>query len=508
MIQTEGRLPTTSFRSTYMNQGRVLDIHPNPKQYEAWKALQDPKIKEIHYGGAAGGGKSWLGCESRLVRALAYPGYKSLIGRNELTRLLASTFVTFQKVCQHHGLKQGEDWVYNGQYHYISFPNGSRIDLLDLAYKPSDPMYERLGSMEFTDGGFIDEAGEVPFMAIDILQSRAGRHKNKEFGLEPDSLYTYNPNKGWVYRVYKQFQGGTLPEDIVFIQALYQDNPYTADVYGRQLARIKDPAMRARLMLGSFDYDSDPASLINDEAANDIFTNTVPDGEKALTGDIARHGVDKTVFYLWKGMTIYGVRIYAKQDIAVTAQKASEICAAEHIPYSRAVYDEDGVGGGVVDLNKGCRGFIGNSSALLNPTTKEPENYANLKSQCSYKLAEVINSHGLAVKIEPGQFISEVPGITFEVWRDMFLEELAHIKSKDIDKDRKLRVQAKEDVKDAIQRSPDFSDTAMMRMMLEYPQKNAPATIHVHKPAVAGFARSNVRRSYAPSRRYGSNARG
>lgn len=445
----------------------TLEINPTPKQYLAWQALQNPDIAEIHFGGGAGGGKSWLGCESRLVRAISYPGYKSFIGRNQLTRLMASSFVTFGKVCKFHKIDP-DSWKLNGKYNYIEFTNGSRIDLLDLSYQPSDPMYERLGSLEYTDGGWVDEAGEVPFMAIDILKSRGGRHLNKEFNLNPDSLYTYNPNKGWVYRVYKQMKDGSLPKDVVFIQSLFNDNPYTAEIYGKQLDRITDPAMKARLKLGSFEYDNDPASLIEYDAILDLFTNTVPEGEKAMTNDVARHGVDKTVIYLWKGWKLYGVRIYAKQDTAVTSLKVRTLAIEERIAYSRIVVDEDGIGGAVVDNNKGVKGFVANSIALDNPKTHQPENYVNLKAQCSYKFAEMINSHQMAIAIEPNQFISEVPGLTYEVWKEQLTEEIEQIKSKDMDKDTKLKIVSKDEIKEVLGHSPDFSDTAMMRSLLEY----------------------------------------
>lgn len=460
-------------------QPQTLDIRPTAKQYLAWQALQDPAIAEIHFGGAAGGGKSWLGAESRLVRALSYPGYKSCIGRNELTRLKASSLLTFIKACNFHGIDH-DQYKINNQYNFIEFNNGSRIDLLDLSFKPSDPMYERLGSLEYTDGGWVDEAGEVPFMAIDILQSRGGRHMNKEFGINPDSLYTYNPNKGWVYRVYKQAKEGLLPKDIVFIQSLYSDNPYTADIYGKQLDRIKDVAMRARLKMGSFEYDNDPSALLDYEAILDLFTNTVPDGERALTIDVARHGVDKTVMYLWRGLQLYGVRIYARQDTAVSSQKVRDLALKELIPYSRIVADEDGIGGAVVDNCKGIKGFIANSGQLNNPITHLPENYANLKSQCSYNLAEAINKHKMAIAVLPEQFISEVPGITFEVWREQLIEELEQIKSRDIDKDQKLKIVSKDEVKETLGRSPDFADTMMMRMMLEY--KSTLGSAHTYRP--------------------------
>ncbi len=468
---------------------RTLEINPTEKQYIAWQALNDQEIVDIYFGGGAGGGKSWLGCESRLARAYAFPGYKSFIARNELTRLMASAYVTWAKVCKHHQIPES-DWRLNGKYNYIDFKNGSRIDLLDVAHQPSDPMFERFGSTEYTDGGWFEEAGEIFFMAIDILRSRGGRHLNTEYGIIPDTLYTFNPNKGWVYRIYKMWKDGTLPKDATFIQSLFGDNPHTAAIYGKQLDRIQDPAMRARLKMGSFDYDSDPSTLMDYDSIIDLFTNTVDEGEKAMTIDVARHGVDKTVIYLWKGWRLYGVRIFAKQDTAVTSQKARDIAKDERIAYSRCGVDEDGIGGAVVDNNKGFRGFIANSSALDNPETGEPENYSSLKSQCSYYLADKVNKHDMAIDIEPGQFISEVPGLTFSVWKEMFTEEMEQIKSKDKDRDTKLKIVSKEDMKEYLGRSPDFSDTAMMRAMLDYPQKNIKKTgVHVHRPALHTYNR-------------------
>jgi phage terminase large subunit len=98
----------------------------------------------VVYGGAAGGGKTWLAAEKTLVYCYLYPGYKSFIGRDELKRIMASFYPTWVNVCQYHDIPQ-EDWTFNGQYGYILFKNGSRIDFLDLKFLPSDPLYERFG---------------------------------------------------------------------------------------------------------------------------------------------------------------------------------------------------------------------------------------------------------------------------------------------------------------------------------------------------------------------------
>lgn len=419
---------------------------------------------------------------------------------------MASAYITFTKVCSFHKIPS-EDWTLNGKYNYIEFSNGSRIDLLDLAYKPSDPMYERLGSLEYTDG-WLDEAGEIPFMAVDILQSRIGRHLNAEYKIIPNTLYTYNPNKGWVYRIHKQWKEGTLPDDVVFIQSLYSDNPYTKKIYGDQLSRIKDPAMRARLKEGSFDYDDDPTVLMDSDAIVDLFTNTVDEVDKDgrylpkyMIIDVARHGVDKTVIYLFKGLRIYGVRIYGKQGTDVTAQKARDLARDEKIPFSHCLADEDGIGGAVVDINKGFKGFIANSSPFDNLITGQKGNYVNLKSQCSYELAELVNHHKIAIDVEPENFKSEVNGITYEVFKQMLIEELENIKSLSIGKDTKLRVRSKDKVKEDIGRSPDFSDTLMMRMWYELSPKVGKQSVSSYTPNLREFSinRPKVAESKSPT---------
>jgi hypothetical protein len=81
-------------------------------------------------------------------------------------------------------------------------------------------------------------------------------------------------------------------------------------------------------------------------------------------------------------------------------------------------------------------------------------NFANLKSQCAYKIAELINEHN----------------IRFDVidYRDLIIEELsAVLKVKDVDSDGKLQIKSKEDVKLEIGKSPDIGDTIVYRAWFE-----------------------------------------
>jgi len=444
-------------------------IRPTVKQQLAWDKLLDDTSRYILFGGGAGGGKSWLACEWLLTNCYIYPGSKWFIGRNELKRLMASSYVTFTKVCSYHGIP-ASDWKLNGQYNFIQFNNGSRIDLIDLAYKPTDPMFERLGSLEYT-GGFIEESAEVKFKAFDVLKSRIGRHMNKDFNLVPKMLLTCNPNKNWLYKTfYKPSKNKTLEEKYAFIQSLYSDNPHTADEYEEALGDITDRATKERLMKGNWEYDDDSGSLVTYDGIIDLFSNHVEEGEKYMTIDVARFGSDSVVICVWNGYNIYKMITWNKQGLDVTVTKIKELAKEERVRMSNVIVDEVGVGGGVLDYLYGAKGFIANSSPLENPSTQKTrivkngklvfttpkENYSSLKDQCAYMLASEIEERRLAISAE----------ITTET-RDMIEEELGQLKRKDPDKEGKLALIPKDEMKEAIGRSPDILDSIMMRMYFD-----------------------------------------
>jgi phage terminase large subunit len=162
-----------------------------PKQKEALIYLRNNHpANMILYGGAAGGGKTRLGCIWQIQRRLKYPGTKSLIGRAKLDTLKKTTMSSFFETTRLMGLQPNNHYTYNQQSNTITFYNDSMIVLADLAYKPSDPHYQDLGGLELTDA-FIDEAAEVHDKAITTVLSRI-RYKLNEYNLVPNMLMTCN----------------------------------------------------------------------------------------------------------------------------------------------------------------------------------------------------------------------------------------------------------------------------------------------------------------------------
>lgn len=429
-----------------------ITITPTVKQHQVYQSLKNKEITDVFFGGGAGGGKSWILCESRLLNAIRLPGYRSYIAREELKRLMQSTFITWSKVCRHH--KIPNIWKLNGQYNYIEFDNGSRIDLLDAKFLPSDPLYERFGSTEYTDGA-IEEAGEVHPLFRDVMKSRIGRHLNDELGIHPTTLITGNPKKNWTYsEFYKPSKDGTLPKNKIFIQALYNDNKFTSSSYEAQLSQLSDIKLKQRLMFGNWEYDDDPNALMRYDTISDLFSNSVRKSDELyMTVDVARKGKDKAVILIWKGLHCQFIKTIDKCRIDQLEIEIRTLARQYNIPFSNIIADEDGVGGGLIDNMWGIKGFVGNSTPLEENGHKV--NFRNLRAQCYYKLADYVNNHKLAIDCES------------ETIREIIIEELEQIKGEGFDTDQKLKIISKDLIKEVLGRSPDYADSIMMRMWFE-----------------------------------------
>ena len=144
-----------------------------------------------------------------------------------------------------------------------------------------------------------------------------------------------------------------------------------------------------------------------------------------------------------------------KNLVTEAAQEIRRLQSKYNVTTSNVIVDEDGVGGGVKDIID-CKGFVNNSRPIEVEDGNEivKPNFDNLKSQCYFKLADVVNKGMMYVDSDGGV-------------KEKIIEELEVVKQKDIDSDMKKGVLTKDKVKELIGRSPDYSDNLMMRMYFE-----------------------------------------
>lgn len=423
------------------------------KQENAVYYLKDNKTKEVVYGGAAGGGKSALGVLWIIEQCQKYPETRWLIGRSKLKALKETTLNTFFELTSK--LELSNQYHYNSQSGVITWNNKSEILLKDLFLYPADPNFDSLGSLEIT-GAFIDECNQISYKAWQIVKSRI-RYKLNEYDLLPKMLGTCNPSKNWVYnQFYLKDKNNTIESEKKFIQALPKDNPHLPKSYLESLLSL-DENSRQRLYFGNWEYDNDPSKLIDFEKIQNIFTNEFVEGGKMyISADVARFGSDKMVICVWSGFKVIDIISLNKSSIVEIAQLIRELATKYQVPMSNVIIDEDGVGGGVVDMLKGCKGFVNNSKPLT--VENQVVQYQNLKTQCYFKLAELIQSDKIFINCKEQTIIDEIT------------KELEMVKRNKIDSDGKLQIISKETVKASIGRSPDYSDALMMRMYFCFEQ--------------------------------------
>lgn len=235
------------------------------------------------------------------------------------------------------------------------------------------------------------------------------------------------------------------------------------------------------------EYVENTGALFKYTALLDMFSNTITKtGEKYLTVDIADDGSDKTIFNLWEDLESYKIEQYSQLQTDGIINHIRELCAEHRIPFSQVAVDAIGVGAGVASspLLTGIVGYKSSYSAIRTdldpvrfpnvhylknaPLTTE---YKNLRSQCVFALAALVNDHKLAIKTEDQRI------------RTAIIEELATYQDASVG-DGKRMATMKEDVKELIGRSPDLSDTFIMRMYFHVRERMLPETTDIHKRIV------------------------
>lgn len=424
------------------------DIKLTKKQTECWSYLTDTKTNQILFGGGAGLSKTFMGCVWITTMSLQYPGTRYLLGRAVLTQLRLTSLRTLLEVFRMMGLNDTH-FNYNQQTNVIKFFNESEIILKDLQHSPSDTEYDSLGSLELT-GFMIDEGTQVPHKAYSILRSRL-RYKLEEYGIIGKGLVTCNPQSaGWIKSTfYQPLIEETLPENIGVVLGTAYDNPYLPKEYIETLKSLPEQ-QRRRLLEADWNYSTSINDIFNyDSISHSLFRNIPNNNDKKyISLDVARLGNDKSVAVVWVGLVIVEIHTYTKLTLDKLYVEIQSLIKSHGVHPSNIITDTDGLGGGIRDFMK-TTSFVNNSKAL------HDENFTNLKSQCYDKLGQLFKEGKISININNPEIID-----------DLTNELLAH-KYSNLDKDTKIGVISKDQVKSILGRSPDISDAVMMRCFFE-----------------------------------------
>ena len=192
--------------------------------------------------------------------------------------------------------------------------------------------------------------------------------------------------------------------------------------------------------------------------------------------DVADDGSDKTVFSFWEGLELYRIEQFSRLNTEAIINQTREYQASDRIPMSQTLVDAIGVGAGVASssLLDGIVGYKSSYGAIKtdHDPTRLPNvhyrsgasltsEYANLRSQCVFILSQLVNNHEVAVKMDDVRM------------REAIIEELALYQDASKGDGKRMPTQ-KDDIKALLGRSPDLSDTLVMRMYFEVREKIAP----------------------------------
>lgn len=221
-----------------------------PEPSEKQKAVMLDKHKHVAFGGARGGGKSFMVRLKAVLLCLKYPGIKIMIIRRTYPELIANHVNPLKEL-----LKVGTKnscAKYNKSEKVMTFMNGSTI-LFGYCDKEED--VERYQGTE-VDVLFIDEATHLSEMQMKKLVACV--RGTNDF---PKRIYyTCNPGgkgHGYIKRIFidKKYEDGEDPDDYSFTQSLVTDNKALLEkdpTYLKQLQSLP-PKLRKAWLDGEWD---------------------------------------------------------------------------------------------------------------------------------------------------------------------------------------------------------------------------------------------------------------
>lgn len=407
------------------------------KQTKCWDSFWNPKVTSILFGGAMGGGKSYIGCllffyyakwviEHFKLEANEYPIQIGFMGRYRGVDFTDTTLETWKRI------------IPPKQY-YIRVQDKEIIieDKVKYAYGGLDTQeaINKFSSAEFAVV-FIDQAEECERDKVAILRSRFRLQINRE-PLPYKELYTANPKNCWLKDEF--VLGGDSKK--VYIPALPIENPNLPPTY---MDSIKEafkhrPELLLAYLEGSWDSLEGANIIIKDiwiRDASRVIKSYVGRPIKVFGCDIARFGDDLTVVYYMEGTDIIEEMIIGQKDTMFTAGKI-HIWAQEKEPDLIGV-DTIGLGAGVADKLR----EMGNEVLDFNSSEKAEEEikFKNLRAEIWWNVGRRFAEKEIKLTWIDEGLRRELSAVGYEI------------------RNGKIIIEPKDKIKERLGRSPDKAD--------------------------------------------------
>ena len=432
------------------------------RQTEAWIPLFSHEDVDLLYGGAKGGGKSWLMClwawswARELIKILKIPVTKNpvplgFIGRKRGVDFSKTTLETWKKIIPQDGYyirEQDKEIVIE-----------DRVKILFGGLDDRENI-NKFNSAELAFFG-LDQAEETERADIGVIEASIRLMYN---GIQPPykAFYTANPAECWLK---EDFIRGRLPGGI-FVPALPTDNKHLPDGY---IARLEksfryDPVLLQAYRDGNWEVMMSSYSVIPSKYMDELGRYQYhPDtGRFAVVCDPATGG-DECVIYVFEHYKIREMKILHTEDTMIIVGEMM-ILANQ---YSADVFGVDviGVGKGVFDrLNELIKrpklpikrlpkpivsdtlfkNYSDDRKVIAIHSSKassDPERWGNIRDEIWWNARELIIKH-------------EVPYPEDEKLR----RQLCEVRYKVISSDGKVKVELKADTKKRLGSSPDRAD--------------------------------------------------